>query len=205
MPLISASLGFAALVLMKTGQMAEVPGSQAYASIVGQYLPSGFGVLFIWLVMSATVGSVGAAMLAIGNIVGNDIYKNYINPKASDDQVKKVVRIVVTVATLAVMAISWQPKSILMVLLFMPMYTAPFVWGFVMSQYKNWLSSTPLFIGGIVGFGVGVYVFLGMNQWGWAMIVAFVTAGLISIIGSKMAPDNFDFSVLKRQKTEINV
>ncbi|GEM_PF-1655189 len=202
MPLLSATLGFAALILMKTGQMPEVPGSQAYAAIVGQFLPSGFGVLFIWLVLSATVGSVGAAMLAIGNIIGNDIYRTYFNPDANGDQIKKVVRIVVTVVTLLVIAVSWQPKSILMVLLFMPMYTAPFVCGFVMSQYKKWLASTPLFIGGIVGFCVGTYVFLAMDQWGWAMIIAFVTAGLISVVGSTIKPDDFDFAVLKIKKED---
>ena len=197
MPLISATLGFAALVLMKSGQMPEVSGSEAYAALVAHYLPAGYGVLFIWLIFAATVGTVGAAMVAIGNIIGNDIYKSYFNPNATGDQVKSVARFVVVFCSIAVMALSLTQWSILMVLLFMPMYCAPFVWGFIQSQYKGWLSSTPIFIGGIVGFGVGTYMFLGMGQWGWAMIAAFAVAGLISVIGSKIFPDDFDFAVLK--------
>jgi len=196
MPFISASLGFAALIMMKSGQMAEVPGSQAYAALVGHVMPPSFGVLFIWLVFAATVGTVGAAMVAIGNIVGNDIYRTYVNKTATDDQVKKVVRWVVAISTICVIIVSLTPLSILMVLLFMPMYCAPFVWGFIQSQYKKWLSSTPIFIGGIVGFGVGTYMFLGLGLWGWAMIAAFVVAGLISVIGSKISPDDFDFQKL---------
>jgi Na+/proline symporter len=201
MPFLSSTLGFAALVMMKSGKMPEVPGSQAYASLVGHVLPAGFGVLFIWLIFAATVGTVGAAVVAIGNIVGNDIYRSYINKNATDVQVKRVARVVVAIATLAVMGVSLTPLSILMVLLFMPMYCAPFVWGFIMSQYKKWLSSTPLFVGGIVGFIVGTYMFLGMNMWGWAMIAAFVVAGLISMIGSKISPDDFDYAELKKAET----
>jgi SSS family solute:Na+ symporter len=200
MPFISSSLGFAALVLIKSGKMPEVPGSEAYAAVVGQFLPPWYGVLFIWLVLAATVGTVGAAMVAIGNIVGNDIYRTYFNQTATDDQVKKVVRIVVAIATICVIIISLMPLSILMVLLFMPMYCAPFVWGFIRSQYNKNLSSGPILLGGIIGFIVGTYMFLGMNMWGWAMIVAFASAGLISEIGSAISPANFDFAKLKATK-----
>jgi Na+/proline symporter len=185
---------------MKSGKMPEVPGSQAYAAVVGQFMPPWYGILFIWLVLSATVGSVGAAMVAIGNIVGNDIYRTYFNQTATDDQVKKVVRTVVAIATVCVIVIALMPLSILMVLLFMPMYCAPFVWGFIRSQYNKNLSSGPILAGGIIGFIVGTYMFLGMNMWGWAMIVAFATAGLISEIGSAIAPANFDFAKLKTVK-----
>jgi Na+/proline symporter len=196
MPFLSTTLGFAGLIMIKSGKMAEVPGSQVYASLVGQVLPAGFGVLFIWLIFAAVVGTVGGAVVAIANMV-NDIYKSYINPKATDAEVKRLARIVVTISTIAVVIVSLTPLSILMVLLFMPMYTAPFVWGFMLSQYKGWVSSTPMFIGGIVGFIVGTYMFLGMGMWGWAMIAAFVAAGLITTIGSLMAPAKFDFSVLQ--------
>jgi hypothetical protein len=39
-----------------------------------------------------------------------------------------------------------------------------------------------------------------MNMWGWAMIVAFASAGIISEIGSAISPANFDFSKLKTAK-----
>lgn len=202
MPFLSSTLGFAALVLMKSGKMAEVPASQAYAAVVGQFLPTGFGVLFIWLIFAATVGTVGAGVVAIGNILGNDLYRSYVNKNATDDQVKKVARWVVFFTTLLIMAASLTKWSILMVLLFLPMYTAPFVWGFVSSQYKNWMSSTPTFVGGIVGFGVGTYVFLAMGQWGYAMLVAFAIGAIISGIGSKIFPAKFDFEILKAAESQ---
>ncbi len=201
MPFLSSTLGFAALIMMKSGKMAEVPASQAYASLVGQVLPAGFGVLFIWLIFAATVGTVGAAVIAIGNIIGNDVYRTYINTNATDAQVKRVARVIVFIATLSIMGVSLTAQSILMVLLFMPMFCAPFVWGFIMSQYKKWLSSTPIFVGGIVGFAVGTYMFIGLNMWGGAMITAFVVAGLISTIGSKISPDDFDYDALKKAET----
>lgn len=200
MPLISGSLGFAALIMMKAGQMAEVHPSQAYASLVAHVLPAGFGVLFIWLVFAATVGTVGAAVVAIGNIIGNDIYKTYINKTATDDQVKRFVRVIMAITALAIIIVSLTELSILMVLLFMPMYTAPFVCGFFVSQYKKWVRSGPVFIGGIVGFGVGTYMFLKLGLWGWGMIAAFASAGIIALIGSALAPDDFDFSKLKTKE-----
>ncbi|RJX27559.1 MAG: hypothetical protein C4554_04155 [Dethiobacter sp.] len=197
MPFISGSVGFIALVYMNTGRMPAVSGSEAYASLIGHVLPSWIGILFIWLVFSATVGSVGAAVVAIGNIIGNDLYRSYINKKATDYQVRTFARIVVAIATVAVIAIALTPLSILMVLLFMPLYCAPFVWAFLASQYKNWFSSTPVFIGGIVGLAVGAYMFLGMNLWGPSMIAAFVVGGVIATVGSKIWPAKFDFSTLK--------
>jgi len=202
MPFLSATLGFAALVLMKSGQLGEVAPSQAYAAVVGQYLPTGFGVLFIWLIFSATVGTVGAAVVAMGNIIGNDLYRSYINKTATDDQVKKFARWIVLFATLLIMAASLTQWSILMVLLFLPMYTAPFVFAFVFSQYRKWMRAGPCFVGGIVGFLVGTYVFLGMGQWGYAMLVAFGIGAIISAIGSRIWPDDFDFEILKAAESQ---
>jgi len=202
MPFLSSTLGFAALVLYKVGQMPQVSGSEAYAALVGQFLPAWTGILFIWLIFAATVGTVGAAVLAIGNMIGNDFYRTYINRKATSTQIQRSVRIIILIATIAVIAISLTPLSILMVLLFMPMFLAPFVWAFIASQYKEWYSATPTFIGGIIGFAVGAYLFLGKGIWGPAMIVAFLLGGIISTIGSKIWPARFDFSILKRYDIE---
>jgi Na+/proline symporter len=202
MPLLSGTLGFAGLVLIKSGQMAEVPASQVYSAVVGQFLPAGFGVLFIWLIFAATVGTVGASMIAIGNILGNDLYKSYINKNATDDQVKKMARWVVFVATIVIMLVSLTQLSILMVLLFLPMYCAPFVFAFAFSQFKPWIRSGPTFVGGAVGFGVGTYVFIGMGQWGYAMPVAFAIGAIITAVGSKIWPDNFDYAKLKEAESQ---
>jgi hypothetical protein len=104
---------------------------------------------------------------------------------------------VVGISTVAVIIVSLTPLSILTVLLFMPMYTAPFVWGFMLSQYKGWVKGTPMFIGGILGFIVGTYMFLGMGMWGWAMIVAFLVGGLVTTLGSLASPGKFDFATLQ--------
>ena len=146
------------------------------------------------------MGTVGAGMIAIGNILGNDIYRSYINKNATDDQVKKVARWVVFFATVAVILISLVPMSIIMLVIWMPMYASPFVFGLIFSQYKGWVSSTPTFIGGIVGFAVGMYMFYGLGQWGWGMLAAFGSAAVIILIGSKIAPDSFDFGTLKELK-----
>jgi Na+/proline symporter len=199
MPFLSATLGFAALIMMRSGEMAEVHGSLAYAALVGQVLPAGFGILFIWLIFAAVVGTVGGAVVALANMF-NDVYRTYINPNATDADVKRLARWVVGIATVAFIGVSLTPVSILMVLLFMPMYTAPFVWGFVLSQYKGWVRSGPLFVGGIVGFIVGTYMFLGLGMWGWGMIAAFVAGGLITIIGSLMSPGKFDFTKLQTRE-----
>lgn len=202
MPFLSTTLGFAAMVMIKSGKMPEVPGSQAYSALVGQVLPAGFGILFIWLIFAAVVGTVGGATVAIANMV-NDIYRTYINPKATDADITRLARIVVGISTVAIVIVSLTPLSILMVLLFMPMYTAPFVWGFMLSQYKGWVKGTPLFIGGIVGFIVGTYMFLGLNLWGWGMIVAFLVGGLITTLGSLALPGKFDLDKLKSLRREV--
>ncbi len=199
MPLISGSVGFAGLILMKSGAMAEVAPSQVYPALVGQFLPMGFEILFILLIFSATVGTVGAAMIAIGNMISHDIYKGYINPNATDDQIKKVARWIVLFATVGVIAVSLLKLSILLVLLFMPMYCAPFVWGFIHSQYSKRISAWPFFIGGLIGFAIGTYMFLGLGMWGWAMIAAFGSAAVVVLVGSAIAPDDFDFDILKRR------
>ncbi|MEW5919980.1 MAG: hypothetical protein AB1796_03305 [Bacillota bacterium] len=199
MPLISGSLGFVALIYMLSGKMAVVPHSAAYASLIGHVLPAGFGILFIWLVFSATIGTVGAACVAIGNILGNDLYRTYINPQANDFQVQRVARLIVGITTILVIVISLTPVSILYVLLFMPLYCAPFVWAFLSSQWKQEYSSTPMLIGGIIGLAVGAYMFLGMGLWGPSMIVAFIVGAIISWLGSKVAPGKFDFETLKKR------
>lgn len=67
------------------------------------------------------------------------------------------------------------------------MYGSPFVFGLIFSQYKNWVSSTPTFVGGIVGFGLGMYIFYGLVQMKESPLLARFDSGYICHFGDKYA------------------
>jgi Na+/proline symporter len=83
-------LGAAAIGL---GIIPEVEANEALMAIVGQYLPIGLLGVFVAGVLAAAMSTADSYFLVAGGVIGYDIYKNMINPKAKSETVERVTKI----------------------------------------------------------------------------------------------------------------
>jgi len=198
MPFIASSLGFVYYIYEVAGKAPKVAvGTEAYPTLLGLYAPLWVNLLFLLAIIAIGVGTIGQALLAMGTVISSEIYKKYIKRDASEKELLRVTRIGVVISAIVLIASTIMPVSTLILLLFMPLYMAPVVGGFVLSMWKSWINAESIFIGGIIGFIIGVYMFVVQGLWGPSMIMAFLIGLTITIIGSLMKKDTFDFSKIE--------
>lgn len=92
-PLIIAVPGLIAVALLP--DLAD--GDVAIPSLVGKLLPTGLRGLFVAAFLAALMSSIDSYLNSAATIVSNDLYKRFIQPDVSDEQLLRVGRITTTV------------------------------------------------------------------------------------------------------------
>ena len=70
----------------------EVAANEALFAIVGQYLPIGVMGIFVAGVLACAMSTADSYFLVAGGVIGVDLYRNMINPKADDKKVERVTK-----------------------------------------------------------------------------------------------------------------
>jgi Na+/proline symporter len=198
MPFLATSLGFTYYIFQIAGKVPKVEvGTEAYPTLMGLYAPLWVSMMFLTTIIAAAIGTIGQALLAMGTVISQEIYKKYINKNASERDLLRVTRIAILISAIVLAVSTIIPVSTLILLLFMPLYMAPMVGGFVLSMWRGWIRAEPMFIGGLIGFIVGTYMFVVQGLWGPSMLVAFLIGLGVTVLGSLIKKDNFDFKKLE--------
>jgi SSS family solute:Na+ symporter len=82
-------LGAAAIGL---GIIPEVEANEALFAVVGQYLPIGVMGIFVAGVLACAMSTADSYFLVAGGVIGYDLYKGVINPKADDRKVERITK-----------------------------------------------------------------------------------------------------------------
>lgn len=85
-------LGILAAAAIGLGIIPEVEANEALFTVVGQYLPVGVMGIFVAGVMACAMSTADSYFLVAGGVIGYDLYKGVINPKADSDKVEKVTK-----------------------------------------------------------------------------------------------------------------
>ena len=114
MPLLVVIPGIAAYVLYQNGSLQTemltagvVNQDNAYSSVIG-FLPTGLKGLSMAALTAAIVASLAGKANSISTIYSLDIYKKYINTKASDTKTVSTGRIMIVVSLIIAIIINWQ-------------------------------------------------------------------------------------------------
>lgn len=88
----------------------EVEANEALFAVVGQYLPVGVLGIFVAGVLAAAMSTADSYFLVAGGVIGFDIYKTMIDPKASGDKVEAMTKIgiLISAALSLVLAFSFE-------------------------------------------------------------------------------------------------
>ena len=153
------------------------------------------GILFAG-VISATMSSASSDLLGAGSIFANDIYREYINPNATDEMVMKMARTVMVLCGLLSLGVAlFNTSSIITILMFSFTFRAAGAFfPYVLGHYWKGASTAGTMASLIVGTIVVIYV---QNQangsiFGFTVtqpIIPGLLAALISfLVVSKLCP-----------------
>jgi SSS family solute:Na+ symporter len=108
-------LGAAAIGL---GIIPEVEANEALFAVVGQYLPIGVLGLFVAGVLAAAMSTADSYFLVAGGVIGVDLYRNIINPKAEDRKVERATKIGMLVSAAISITLAFTFERIMQVWVF---------------------------------------------------------------------------------------
>lgn len=157
------------------------------------------GLLFSGII-SATMSSADSDMLGAGSIFGNDIYKQYIKPQASDEEVIKVTRITMIFVGAFSLIVAIMATSIIDLLMFSFTLRAagaffPYVFGHYWKRASHAGAIASLIIGGIVSVLFERKWIPGLTFFGWEeqpVIPGLVCALIVFLIFSFVMPNKKD-------------
>jgi len=183
--------------------MGALSTSYSYGRTIASFV--GLGVI------TATLSTAGAALIVLSMILSKEIYKRFINPKASDETVIKAGR--VSIGLFIILAI---------IMAFMPGLT---IWRWTEIKFELLLQATPVLIFGlflhrikktpiIIGMLAGGVISITLTLMGFSKVygvhsgvLGFVINSLIVLIGSYLTREDQETErakeILKYRNIEI--
>ena len=198
---IPAILGVCVLALINMGSFdtslfSEVGSRYALPTLAIHAMPPIIcGILFAG-VISATMSSASSDLLGTGSIFANDIYREFIKPSATDEEVMKVARIVMILSGLLSLLVAlFNTSSIITILMFsFSLRAAGAFFPYVLGLY--WKGSS--FAGTIASLISGTIVVVYIEQISHGMLFGFkigqpilpglVVAFIAFVVFSKLFP-----------------
>jgi SSS family solute:Na+ symporter len=170
MPVIVMLPGIAAYVLYKDGAMQNelmsdgaVDGDRAYSAILG-YLPNGLKGLSLAALTAAIVASLAGKANSISTIFTLDIYKRYVNPQASEKKLVWTGRVVIVLAMIAALALTWRDslniggKGGFDFIQKYTGYVSPGIFAlFMLGMFWKRTTGAAAVVGVLLGFGLSVF------------------------------------------------
>ncbi|TFK93409.1 urea transporter [Polyporus arcularius HHB13444] len=217
--MFSTTLGLAAVALRGDPDMrvlspedvsAGLPASAAAAAILGK---PGAAALLIVLFLAVT-SATSAELIAVSSILTYDVYKKYINRKATEDQILKVSHAMVALFAIVMgllgliffyigISMGWLYEFMGVVL---GSAVVPIAMCITWKKANKWGCIS----GAIAGFGVGVIAWLvttsALNEGSLTVtttggdlemlagnLASIGVGGVVTVVTSLIWPDNFDF------------
>mmetsp|Transcript_15402 Transcript_15402/g.23477 ORF Transcript_15402/g.23477 Transcript_15402/m.23477 type:complete len:546 (+) Transcript_15402:473-2110(+) len=220
---LATSLGLASTALMLPITSGEA-GSGLVPPAVAQHLLGSSGAVLILIMLFMAIVSTGSAeSIAVSSLVAYDIYREYINPEATGDQILYVSRVVIVAFGLFMGAFSIVLFELGLnlgwVYLFMGVVIGSAViplwnmmtwdkasgtgaiiaaWSGLILAVTGWLIAAKIQSGSVSVANLGTNeVMLSGN------LIAILSSGFIHFVYSKMFPQEFDFADLDKNITLV--
>ncbi|MGY5355625.1 sodium:solute symporter family transporter [Wenyingzhuangia sp. IMCC45467] len=185
---------------------------EAYMTMVTQLFPSGLRGLIIVVLIAALISTIGSALNSLSTVFTMDVYVKKYEPKASQNKIVKVGRLVTLFGSILAVLITLAINSIKGLNLFdifqsilgfiAPPMSVVFLFGVLWKKTTTKAANLVLTLGTIISLGVGVlYLWVFPNQvyqWPHFLLLSFYIFVGLSImtylvsITDKIAQDNHD-------------
>ncbi|QKX64085.1 uncharacterized protein TRUGW13939_11258 [Talaromyces rugulosus] len=170
-------------------------------------------VAFFVLLFMALTSTVSSSMIAVSSILSFDLYKTYINPKASDKRLVRVSHISVVIHAIFItafsIALNYGGADMTWIGYFRPVLTCPGIIPLIFTLCWEKQTRLALILSPILGFITGLAIWLGTayHLYGeinlttteagppalYGAIGSFFSPGLYSVLISQYKPYSFDW------------
>ncbi|KAJ5034811.1 hypothetical protein NUH16_006256 [Penicillium rubens] len=173
---------------------------------------------FFFLLFMALTSTVSSSMIAVSSILSYDIYKTYLNPKATDKQIVGVSHLTVVIHGVFItgisIALNYGGANMTWIGYLRPIISCPGIIPMILTLFWSRQTRIAAIISPVLGFFTGLAVWLATTQYMYgtinittttnpypalyAAIASFFTPALYSVVLSVYKPYKFDWRVFLR-------
>jgi urea-proton symporter len=184
-PLVSGSM---ALVTIAMG--IDVPQVNMVFPILASTILGTLGSVMVFIVIySALASTLSCLLSSSADLIVQDIYKQLINPKATDEQILKLAKILIVSLAVFTVILAWEPRTTMYKLL---MLTGPavssMVWPIAYGLYKRESSAKAAIWAMLIGMAAGLYGYFVISPFA-APICSITASAIIMWVGTLIAPN----------------
>ncbi|KAJ5978517.1 hypothetical protein N7501_001859 [Penicillium viridicatum] len=173
---------------------------------------------FFFLLFMALTSTVSSSMIAVSSILSYDIYKTYLNPKATDKQIVGVSHLTVVIHGVFItgisIALNYGGANMTWIGYLRPIISCPGIIPMILTLFWSRQTRIAAIISPVLGFFSGLAVWLATTKYMYghinitttsnpypalyAAIASFFTPALYSVVLSLYKPYRFDWRVFLR-------
>lgn len=173
---------------------------------------------FFFLLFMALTSTVASSMIAVSSILSYDIYKTYLNPKATDKQIVGVSHLTVVIHGVFItgisIALNYGGANMTWIGYLRPIISCPGIIPMILTLFWSRQTRIAAIISPVLGFFTGLAVWLATTEYMYgtinittttnpypalyAAIASFFTPALYSVVLSVYKPYKFDWRVFLR-------
>jgi urea-proton symporter len=163
----------------------QVPAQQVGPEVIRNLLPAWGLIAFMLMILSGLASTGDSALCAGGSLLAVDIYRRYVNPKASDDRVLVITRLAVLGIALGAVGIALIPGiTVLSLFLFYGTLRSSTLMPTLVVLFKEKVKSWGVFwgVGLAICFGLPMYLYGELSGNVDLKVAANIAIVLISLI-----------------------
>ncbi|HKJ12752.1 MAG TPA: hypothetical protein VJ976_10250 [Ornithinimicrobium sp.] len=175
----------------------DIPQVNMVLPVVASTLLGPLGAALIFIVVFAALASTGSGLLtATATLLAQDFYRPFVNPEADDETMKQTVRRLIAVLCVLTIALAWvYVTSMYGLLLFAGALVGSTVWPVLCGLYWDKTNPVAASAGMVLGSASGLVFYFAVSSFG-AALTGFVVSALVTVLGSRAKPQDFDWKIL---------
>lgn len=195
---IPLAVGFAALFSNSLG--INITDIDMTGPLIAGKLLGSTGAIVLFVVIFCSLGSsIDSLLAATSDLLAEDVYKKMINPKVSDETLRKVSTGIIIGLGVVTWLICWPRIGNLMTVLF---FAGPFVgsaiWPVVTGLYWDKANQVGAVAAMVLGSGVGLYAYF-EKGWYTASLIATVVSMIVTLISVAVSKTRYDWNKLNEE------
>ncbi|EAU75270.1 sodium:solute symporter family protein [Synechococcus sp. RS9916] len=194
-PMVTGSIGLVALAR-------ELPLDQVnmvFPVMAADLLGAGGAALVFVVVFASLTSTLDSLLASTADLLAEDVYFRLLRPQASDLQLKQAARLMVVGLAVVTLVLSWpRLDSLASVLFFTGALVASTVWPVACGLYWRTANRKAAIAAMLAGSVVGLLAYVLIAPYCAAVFSAAVSA-VVMLIGSRIWPERFDFTLLQEE------
>lgn len=195
--------GFIALSVSSLGL--NVPAADMVGPMVAAKLLGFTGAVIVFIVVfSSLASSLDSLLAATSDLILQDIYRGHINPAASDEQLRRIAKIIIVLLGVITWLICLPRIATLGSLLqYLGAFVASTIWPIAAGLYLKKANATGAFLAMLLGTLSGIWAFFSIGFYVAALVSAIVSMSIV-LLSILLVPDDFAWERLNEKKETMS-